>query len=108
MQTASTPGKPHARTRGLLRSGVAAGPLSAVVFVLEGSARESAPRRTVTPRLGFISFADVGERGGTAQDVDCLFELGKVFEADQDGGRAAVPGQRDALMLTLDAVGKRG
>jgi hypothetical protein len=52
----------------------------------------------------FVSFADISKRGRITQDVDRLFELGKVFGADQNGGRAAVPGQHDALMLTLDAV----
>ena len=60
----------------------------------------------IAPRVGFISLADVSNRSRIAQDIDRFFELGKVFWADQDGGRVAVPGQHDALMLTLDAVNK--
>ena len=60
----------------------------------------------IAPRVSLVSFADVSKRGRITQDVDRFFELGKVFGADQDGGRVAVPGQHDALMLALDAVDK--
>jgi Protein of unknown function (DUF998) len=37
---ASSPGPPQASTRGLLRCGVAAGPVFAAVFLLEGGLRD--------------------------------------------------------------------
>ncbi len=58
MKTASPPGQPQARTRRLLRCGVAAGPFFVTVFLLEGAARDG-----YRPLRHPVSSLALGSRG---------------------------------------------
>lgn len=58
MKTASTPARSAARTRALLRSGLAAGPVFVLTFLLEGAAREG-----YSPLRHPVSSLALGSRG---------------------------------------------
>jgi hypothetical protein len=58
VKTASTPGQPEARTRKLLRCGVAAGPTFVAVFLLEGAVRDG-----YRPLRHPVSSLALGSRG---------------------------------------------
>ena len=53
---------------------------------------------------GGIGLADVRESFRVTEDVERLFQLSEIFEADENRSRVAVAGDDDALVLALDAV----
>lgn len=58
----------------------------------------------VTPRVGQVRLADIGQRLGVAKNVDRFLKLGEIFGAEQDGGVATVPRDHDPLVLMFDPV----
>lgn len=54
--------------------------------------------------VGSVGFCDVGEGVGVAENVDGLFELGEVVEAEEDSRGASVAGYGDALVVVFDTI----
>ncbi len=93
MKAASIPGTPRAWTRGLLRCGVAAGPLFVAVFLLEGAVRDG-----YRPLRHPVSSLALGSRGGIQAGnfavAGTLFLAGAAGLARSDdpaGSRRAAP-----------------
>jgi hypothetical protein len=58
----------------------------------------------VTGGIRRIGFADVGQSLWVTEDRQGFLELGQVLRAEDDGDRASVARDRDALVLVLDAI----
>ena len=69
----------------------------------QGANRLGAPH-DVAPPIGSIGLPYVSQRLRVAEHCQGLFEFGKVFRAKNHGSGTTVARDRDALMLSLDAI----
>jgi len=58
----------------------------------------------VTPGVGSVCIANVGQRLRVAEDGQRLLELGKVVRTDEDRYVVPITGDGDSLVLLLDPV----